>query len=163
MRVGDRLAEIFFDGGEMRDHVFDHRAVDAGQHIRHHVVGEDVELFQHRARRRRQEQSLGAPVVGVAAPFDQAVVAQPVDQPGQGDRLEVENFRELGLLEAFVALEPEQHRPLRPGHAELPGLLVGAGAQQPGYVTEKKRRNRVRAGNSSCCLILSTYIISMPY
>ena len=113
--------------------------VDAGQHVDHHVAGQHVELFKHRPRGGRQEQPLGAPVVRVAAPLDQAVVAEPVDQPGQRDRLDVEHFCEFRLLEALIALEPEQHGPLRAGHAELTRLLVGIGAQQPGYVIEEKR------------------------
>ena len=45
-------------------------------------------------------------------------------------------FGEVGLLETLAPLEPQQHRPLRPGHAEPPRLLVGVGPQQAADVAD---------------------------
>ena len=86
---------------------------------------------------------LGAAIVRIGAALDQAVVAEPVDQPRQRDRLQVEHFGEFGLLEALARSMPHQHRPLRAGHAELARPLVGIGSQQAGYVHDCKGKFRV--------------------
>ena len=112
--------------------------VEAVEHRLHHVLAELGEAVEQRPRGRRQVQPLGAAVVRIGAALDQAVVGQPVEQPGQRDRLQVEDFGELGLLEALGAVEPQQHRPLRAGHAELARPLVGIGPQQAGYVHDCK-------------------------
>ena len=77
------------------------------------------ELLQAAAAPPGEKQALGAAVVGIGTPLDQAAVAQLVEQPGQRDRLQIEHFGEFGLVEAFGTVEPDQHGPLRPGHAEL--------------------------------------------
>ena len=76
------------------------------EHVSIMSCAELGEPFEQRPRGRREIQPLGAPIVRVGAPLDQAVVAQPVDQPRQRDRLDVEHFGEFRLLEALIALEP---------------------------------------------------------
>jgi hypothetical protein len=86
-----------------------------------------------------------AAVAAIGAALDQAVVAQPVHQPRQRDRLDIERLRQIGLLEAFMPLQPQQHRPLRPGHAETARLLVGVGPQQAADVADQEQKLAVSA------------------
>ena len=119
----DRLAQIFFHDRKLRDHL-----LDASRARRRRARSPSVSSprsrkpFEQRPRRRRQEQPLGAAVVGIGAALDQAAVAKPVEQPGQRDRLQIEHFGEFGLLETLEAVEPRQHRPLGPGDSELAAL-----------------------------------------
>ena len=64
--------------------------------------------------------------------------AQPVEQPGQRDRLQVEHFGEFGLLEPLEPVEAGQNHPLRPGDAELARFVIGIGSQHPRYIIENK-------------------------
>ena len=51
-------------------------------------------------------------VVGIAAPLDQAGFLEPVDDPAQCDRLEIEHVGKLDLPKARRAGQSEQHLPL---------------------------------------------------
>jgi hypothetical protein len=110
----------------------------AGQHLFGQLFDLALDAVEQRPCGRREVKPFGAAVVRVGPALDQAVVAQPVDQPGQGDRLDVEVLGEVGLLEAFAPLQPQQHGPLRPGLAEPAGLLIGVGPEQPAYITDRK-------------------------
>src|SRR5580693_3209822 len=75
----DRLAQIFLHHGQLRDDLLDGLTRNAA---------ERAKLLEHRSRRRRQEQPLGAAVIGIRAALDEAGVAKPVEQAGQRDRLQ---------------------------------------------------------------------------
>ena len=64
--------------------------------------------------------------------------ASPSSSRVRRDRLQVEHLGELGLLEALEAVEPGQHRPFRPRHAEAPRLVVRVGPQQASYIIDRK-------------------------
>src|ERR1700680_4145273 len=63
----DRLAQIFLHHRQLRDDLLDVFARTPGQRRRHHVLAKRAELLEHWPRRRRQEQPLGAAVVGIRA------------------------------------------------------------------------------------------------
>ena len=111
----DRLAQVLLDDGKLADDLLDALARHALERFPHHVLAELTEALQQRPCRRRQEQPLGPAVIGIGAAFDQAVLAQPVEQAGQSDRLEVEHFGKFGLLEALKAVEPRRAPPIAPG------------------------------------------------
>ena len=83
-----------------------------------------------------QIEAVGAPVARMRTTLDKAVLAQPVDQPHQGDRLDLEALGHLGLGHALLALQPCQHAPLGARHAVLAGALVDVGAHRAGDVGE---------------------------
>ena len=59
-----------------------------------------------------------AAVLGVADPLDQPRFLEPVDDPAQGDRLEIEHVGKLDLAQAGRAGQLEQHLPLRARDSE---------------------------------------------
>ena len=68
----DRLAQILLHHRELCDDLLDGLARNAGERGAHHVLAKRAKLLEHRPRRRRQEQPLGAAVVGIGAALDQA-------------------------------------------------------------------------------------------
>jgi len=68
----DRLAQIFFHDCQLGDDLLDGLARHAGERGFHHVLAKCAKLLEHRSRRRRQKQPLGAAIVGIRAAFDQA-------------------------------------------------------------------------------------------
>ena len=69
-------------------------------------------------------------IVGVAAALDQAGLLQPVDDPAQGDRLDIEVIGELDLAQARRARDPRQRPPLRAGHAQRRDPAIERAAQR---------------------------------
>src|SRR5208283_3182193 len=86
----------------------------------------------------RQVEPMRAPVLRVGAPLDHPRRVQLVDQPGEGDRRDVERLGKLALLRAFTALQARQHGPLRSGGVELARAKVRIGSEQPRHVVEGK-------------------------
>ena len=89
----------------------------------------------------------GAAIPRIRAALDQSAFAEPVDQAGQRDRLDVEQAREIGLDQAFVALKLQQNSPLGAGQSHGLGVLVGAGPQQSGYITDQEQYSGVFRGH----------------
>jgi hypothetical protein len=85
-------------------------------------------------------QAPNAPVLGVRTTLHHPAPLQPVDQAGDRDRLYFQDFRELLLRQARLALQPDQDAPLGAGHAMRTGPLVGIHAQQPGYVVKQEQQ-----------------------
>src|SRR6202008_2609464 len=50
----------------------------------------------------------------------------------------VEHFGELRLLQPLEAIEPHQHRPLRPGDAKLSAPVIRIGSQHAGYIIDSE-------------------------
>ncbi len=92
--------------------------------------------LEHGSGRRREKEPFGAPIVGIGTPLDQAAVAKLVEQARQRDRLKVEHFGKLGLLQPLEPVEAHQHDPLGAGHAELAGFLIRIGPEHSSYVIE---------------------------
>src|ERR1700675_3081279 len=76
----DRLAQVFLHDRELRDHLFNGLALNAGQYRFHHFITENAKLLEQRPRGRRQIQPVGPAVVRIGAPFDHAALTQPVEQ-----------------------------------------------------------------------------------
>ena len=89
--------------------------IEALEHGSHHVLAKLGEPVHQRPRERGQMQALGAPVVRIGTALDHAVRAQPVDQPRQRDRLQVEHFGEFRLLQPLGVLQPRHARPIGRG------------------------------------------------
>jgi hypothetical protein len=62
--------EIDLHALQLREHKLDFRRIDSGEDIGHQVSSEHSEPLDHRARSRRQEQALNAPIFGVGPAFD---------------------------------------------------------------------------------------------
>ena len=58
------------------------------------------------------------PIVRIAGAFDESRLFEAVDNPAQGDRLEIEHIRQLDLPQAGRAGQLEQHLPLRARNPE---------------------------------------------
>ena len=85
-------------------------------------------------------QAPDAAVLRVGPALHHAARFQPVDQAGDGDRLDLQDFGQFLLRQAWLALEPDQDAPLRPGHAVGAGALVGVDAHQPGDVVQQEHQ-----------------------
>ena len=144
--VGNRLPEVVARQSELRQ-----QHADGGGSTPASTVSASSstcfgDAVEQRPRRRRQVQPLGAAVVRVGPALDQPVVAQPVDQPGQRDRLDVEVFGEVGLLEALRAAPAAAAPPIARGSwPYMARLLVGVGPQQAAYIADCKENFAVLA------------------
>ena len=78
-------------------------------------------------------------VPGIGASLDHAALLQPVDQPGDGDRLDFQQFGQFLLGQAGLAVEPEQDDPLRAGQAVAAGAPVGIEPEVAGEVVEQEQ------------------------
>ena len=76
-------------------------------------------------------------VLVVGAAFHQPGGFQPVNQPCDGNRLDLQQIGDFLLAEARVAGEAQQQAPLRAGHAHDAGALVRLDADQPGDVVQQ--------------------------
>ena len=65
---------------------------------------------------------------------------QPIDQPGHGDRLNFEDFRQLFLGQPGLALQPDQDPPLRPCHPMRTGPLIRVHAEQPSHIMQQEHQ-----------------------
>ena len=54
-----------------------------------------------------------AAILGMGAPLDELRLFQPVEDAGQGDRLDFEDLGQAALPDALVARQMRQHRVLR--------------------------------------------------
>ncbi len=138
MALRDGAPQVLFDDGKLPDDFFDLVAVDPRQRRAHHVLGQVVEAFDQGAGSGHQKQPFRPTIRRVRTPLDQAAIRQPVEEPGQRDRLQIEHFSEFGLFEPLEAIKPHQHRPLGPGHAELPRLGVGEGLEHSRYIIDRE-------------------------
>src|SRR4051794_24769328 len=119
----DGLANVFLDGFELSEQAVRVGRVDAFECRRRQFGPQPAQFAEQRARRLAQIEPVDAAVAIVAAALDPAVVAQPVDQPRQGNRLHLHLFREFRLLQALGAFHLGQHGPLRAGDAVARRLL----------------------------------------
>ena len=71
---------------------------DPGQRILAHLGGEREDAVEQRIGGLGQIEQMRAPVFRIGAALDQPRRLQPVEQPGQGDRLEIEDLRQAAWL-----------------------------------------------------------------
>ena len=69
------------------------------------------------------------PIFGIPATLDQTRFLQPIDNPAQGDRLDIEMIGKLDLAKARLAPEPCQGTPLCAGHPKWRGATIKLAAQ----------------------------------
>src|SRR3984885_409143 len=136
--VLDRVADVFLDGGKLGDHPLDGIAIDAGKRGVHQFLAEVAKAFQQGPGLGGQIKPLGAAVVRIRPALDKAAVAQPVEEPGQRDRLQVEHFGEFKLFETLEPVEPDEDDPLGARNAELARFMIRIGAEHPSYIIECK-------------------------
>src|SRR5579859_1839319 len=124
-----------------RDAILDRaQRIKAGLHrfpgeILHHVgrdrIAKAVEIVDELLAARGQEQAVGAAVLWIVAPLEQALLDQTIEQPHQRDRLQLEHLGKIDLREAFFLAQPKQHDPLRARRAAALGAIVDEVAQEP--------------------------------
>jgi len=81
----NQAAQVFAHNFELGNHSLDVFRRHAFERARHRVLTQRSKLFEQRPRRAREKQALGAPVVRIGPPFDEAAVAKVVEQPRQRD------------------------------------------------------------------------------
>ena len=79
-----------------------------------------------------------APVGRIQAALQKATRLKPVHQPGDGDRLHLDQGGQYILGDAGPALQPDQNDPLGAGHAHLTRMLIGAHPHEARHVIEQK-------------------------
>ena len=104
------------------------------------------DLAQHRQGGGLQVQAPDAAVARVGPALDHAARLQPVDQAGDGDRLDLQQLRQLLLGDAGLAFEPDQDAPLGAGHVMRAGALVGVHPQQTGNVVQQEQQVALEFG-----------------
>ncbi len=129
------------------------------EHRSHHVVAQLGEPVHQRTRQRGEMQALGPAIGRIEAALDHAVRAQAVDQPRDGNRLQVEHLGQFRLLEALVIFEPGHDGPLGAGDPQPAGPLVRIGAQQARYIIESK--SKFTAGVTRAHVV--PYFLRSPY
>ena len=65
-----------------------------------------------------------AAIGGVGNPLDEATLFEPIDDPRERDRLDVEQVGEFDLSHAGLARQPKQHLPLRAGNSVRTGTAI---------------------------------------
>ncbi|BBK40825.1 hypothetical protein STVA_08450 [Allostella vacuolata] len=83
-------------------------------------------------------QALDPPVGGIEAPFDEAGRLQPVDHASERDRLHLQDVGEPALMDALVARQMGQDRPLRPAETEGTRPPVEPLAQQSRDIVQQE-------------------------
>ena len=68
-------------------------------------------------------------ILGVPAAFDQSRFFQPVDDPTQSDRFDVEVIGKLDLAKTWLTPEPGQRSPLGTCHTKRRGAAIELAAQ----------------------------------
>lgn len=107
--LSDRLEHILFSELKIARHSSGDRPVSASSNVgcaRPH-------LFEDQAAAFGQDDLPHAPIVLVEAAFDQAAVDQTVDEALDADRLDLQQFGELGLGHAFLLEHAHQQALLR--------------------------------------------------
>src|ERR1700687_1435574 len=97
-------------------------------------------------------------VRGMRKALDQAQYFQLVHDPAQRDCLDIEQFRQLALMNTLVLGEMYQYLPLRPRQPGAPGVLLEPSFEKSGHVVEHEaqRGGVIFHGN----LIISKLMIS---
>ncbi len=85
------------------------------------------DFLKHRRGGGTEMKTPDAPVSRIGTAFDKSARFQAIDQPGYGDRLDLDEGRQLVLRHSRLRIEPNQDHPLRPGHAVCPRPGIGAG------------------------------------
>src|SRR5207248_6046979 len=80
----------------------DRRVGNVLQNIRCDCVAQAIEVVDKLASARGEKQPVGAPVPGVVAPLEQAVLDQTVEQPHQRDRLQFKHVSQIDLGQSFL-------------------------------------------------------------
>ena len=127
------------------------------------------DVAQHRQGGRLQVQAPDAAVARVGPALHHAARLQPVDQAGDGDRLDLQQFGQLLLGDAGLALEPDQDAPLGAGHVVRAGALVRVNPQQTGDVVQQEEQIALefvqgsgRPSERSLRVTISRVMISLP-
>ena len=95
-RIGQRLDPLL-DVLQRLEAGLDRRVGNVLQNIRCDGVAQAIEIIDKLASARGEKQPVGAPVPGVVAPFEQAMLDQTVEQPHQRDRLQFEHVGQIDL------------------------------------------------------------------
>ena len=114
-----------------------------------------LKFLDERLRLRGDVQPPGTPISRIARALDQTRFLEPVDDPAQGDRLDIEHVGELDLPKAGLPRQPEQHLPLRARHAEPDRQAVERLAQRMRGLTDFEREAFPSATDIVSLLILS--------
>ena len=90
------------------------------QHIGGDRVAQAVEVVDQLPASGGQEQPVGAAILGIMSPLEQAMLHQSIEQAHQRDRLQFEDLGQIDLGQAFLLPQTKQHNPLRAGGATSP-------------------------------------------
>src|SRR6185312_12705649 len=87
-----------------------------------------------------QVQSPDPPIPWIGSALHHAARFQPVDQPRDSDRLDIQELRQFLLRQPRLTFQPDQDAPLCTGHPVRPGTFVGMYAQQARDVMQKEQK-----------------------
>ena len=104
-----------------------------------------LDLPQDGRGRRHQLQPPDPAVPRIGPALDEAARLQPIDQAADGDRLDLDDRRQLVLGKSRLALEVRQDHPLGSRHPPGAGALVRPRAHLPGNVVEQHQELGVEA------------------
>ncbi len=116
---------------------------NARKSIPRHLPGQHSQLFDQGLAFVGQVQPPSPAILGVAATLDQAALFQPIDDPAQGDRLDIEMIGKLDLTKPRFAPHPSERPPLRTRHAKRRRATIELAPQTVGRFGNLKR-NRIQ-------------------
>ncbi len=90
-----------------------------------------VEIVHQLPPARGEEEPVGAAILGVVPPLEQAVLDETIEQPHKRDRLQFEHVGEIDLRQPLLIAQAKQHDPLRTGGAAALRAVVDEIAQEP--------------------------------
>lgn len=115
---------VFTDAGKHLPRFFNFLRVDTGKRFGEEFVGYATQFLDERLCRLGDLKPPGPPIGRVASTLDQPRFLQAVDDPAEGNRLDIEHVGKLDLPETWSAGQAEKHFPLRAGDAQAGGPAV---------------------------------------
>src|SRR5579872_5814804 len=84
------------------------------------------------------EEEARTAIAAMSTPLYKPRLFKPIDMAAQGDRLNLEDLGEPGLMDPFMPREMDQHLPLRPAEPQPSRLLIEFLPQQPRNIMQQE-------------------------
>ena len=131
-RPGEVLSDTFEQGCKYQPF----RRIDPDQHIFKQGCDDGAQPFDNAPAFFGQMQDTRAPIRRIAAPFQPARLFQPVNNPGEGDRFDLQPLGMERLILARMAFQRQQQPRLRGSKTKAAHPFIEQAAQQARIVSE---------------------------
>src|SRR5450432_4186177 len=128
-RFGTRLDPLL-DVSERLQAGFNGLLGNVLQHIGGDGIAQTIEIVDELTAARGEVQFVGAAILRIVPSLQQTVLDQPIEQPHQRDRLQLQNVSEVDLRQSLLLPQSKQYNPLGARGAAALGTVVDVIAQQ---------------------------------